>query len=120
VPDLDDLTPTEHLVLNVLAARYRLGEGGWSFPRGQGMARILNGLANRGLVGWKSGPAGDYFTWLTDEGKAECLVDGYMSPLERLRQAAIKAGAIRHDYPAGAAVDVATAHLATCLEARRA
>lgn len=123
MPDLN-LPPTPYLVLDVLAARYRLGEGGWTFPRGQSFAKVLNGLAREGLIGWKSGPAGDYFAWLTDAGRAECLLDGYQSPaereLERLRQAVVGAGLVRDDYPASSAVTAVEVHLATCEEVRRA
>ena len=30
--DTDSLPPTQYLVLDVLAARYRLGENAWTFP----------------------------------------------------------------------------------------
>jgi hypothetical protein len=49
----DDLTPTEYLVMEVLAARHRLGEATWTFPTS--LRPAVTRLAQRGLVWWKRG-----------------------------------------------------------------
>jgi hypothetical protein len=40
--------PTQHLVMEVLAARYRLGEPFWPFP--QNCSKAVDALAEKGLV----------------------------------------------------------------------
>lgn len=77
---LDGLTPTEYLVMEVLAARYRLGEDVWTFP--SETVRAAKNLEAKGFVGWKSGVCENTLQlWLTDGGKAEMHLDrGYMTP----------------------------------------
>ena len=48
VPEIELLTPSEDLVLEVLAARYRLGEVVWTFELRHRSA--INRLINRSLV----------------------------------------------------------------------
>lgn len=50
---LGDLTPTEHLVLDVLSARRRLGENLWTFPAQ--LTPTLRRLESKGYIGWKGG-----------------------------------------------------------------
>ncbi|MFI7073469.1 hypothetical protein [Micromonospora sediminicola] len=80
--DTEDLPPTQYLILEVLAARYRLGEVLWTFP-----ARLrpnMDQLADRGLIGWKSGVEyGTVRAWLTDAGKAASLSPTYVPPNEQ-------------------------------------
>lgn len=47
------ITPTENLMLEALAARRRLGERMWPFERRH--RHVAERLAKRGAVGWKSG-----------------------------------------------------------------
>lgn len=74
-------SPTGWLVLEVLAARRRLGESTWSFPT---MFRpTLRRLEASGLVGFKSSVAEGAFTaWLTDEGWAAAISPTYEPPAE--------------------------------------
>ena len=66
-------------MLEVLAARHRLGETHWTFPRSQ--SRIAEALAAKGLVNWQGGVvSGTIRVTLTDAGKAACLSDTYVSP----------------------------------------
>jgi hypothetical protein len=75
-------TPTEYLVLEVLAARYRLGEHTWTFPTR--LAPQLRGLEDAGLLGFKPGVAeGSYTAWLTDAGTADAMSDTYQPPRYR-------------------------------------
>lgn len=70
--DVDKLPPTQYLILEVLAARHRLGEQLWPFPSRNRPA--LNRLAHHGLLGWRSGPVQGWVqAWLTDEGRAAVL-----------------------------------------------
>ena len=67
---LDGLTPTEYLVFEVLAARWRLGEDCWTFPSEVGPALVR--LEDRGFIGWKPASiASACLVWLTDEGAKE-------------------------------------------------
>ena len=76
VLDTDNLPPTQYLILEVLAARYRTGEHAWTFP-----ARVrnhLDALADLGLVGCKSGIVPrTALAWFTDAGRAAALLEGY-------------------------------------------
>lgn len=53
--DVDSLPPTQYLILDVLAARYRTGETLWTFPARSGIVAAAHRLAQLGLVGVKSG-----------------------------------------------------------------
>jgi hypothetical protein len=89
-PDADDLPPVQALILEVLAARYRLGEGLWTFSTRHRAA--LKALEERGLVGWKPGIV--YRTclaWLTDEGRKAALSDTYKGPQAFTRDALVNA-----------------------------
>lgn len=81
MPDFDtyDLPPTQALVLEVLAARYRLGETYWSFSVRH--RPTLERLERRGLVSWKPSPApGACMAWLTDAGRVAVLSGTYQPP----------------------------------------
>lgn len=82
--DVDRLPPTQQMVLEVLAARYRLGEHMWSFPSRLNAAG--EALARLGMIAWVSHPA-PYTrrAWLTDAGKAAVLLGDYEPP-DVLRQ----------------------------------
>ena len=63
----EQVTPTEYLTMEVLAARHRLGESVWTFP-GNGTGALYR-LSVKGLVGYKSGGVEKtVLAWLTDEG----------------------------------------------------
>lgn len=79
-------TPTQHLVLDVLAARYRLGEHMWTFPTSCKSA--INFLTEQGLVGQMHGVIEHTLrAWLTEAGKAAVLSKTYVPP-----------GVARHQY----------------------
>lgn len=81
------LTPTESLVLEVLAARHRLGEHLWTFTDRPAITRAINKLVGRGLVGSKGGVVDHTVrAWLTEDGRAAAMSDDYVPPI--LREAA--------------------------------
>jgi hypothetical protein len=71
---------SEYLILEVLAARTRLGEACWTFPtKCRAAARRLESW---GLVSYKDGVIENtLLVWLTDDGKTTCLDANYASPL---------------------------------------
>lgn len=80
----DDLTPTEALVMEVLAARFRLGETSWPMP--DRVKPALKGLAAKGLLSFQSDIMPRYQrATMTEEGKKIFMRPGYIPPiLERL------------------------------------
>jgi hypothetical protein len=77
-----DLPPTQYLVMEVLAARHRLGETLWTFP--SNLRQTMEQLARQQLIGWKSGVApASIQAWLTDTGRAEVLKPDYVPPILR-------------------------------------
>lgn len=105
MPDmLDGYRPSEWLMLEVLAARYRLGEKAWTFPAR--CSALATGLEARGLVGWKNGIVeGSILVHLTPAGLTAWDLDGDWEPgaIRDLREDL--AGA-RSDYD-GAMADLA-------------
>jgi hypothetical protein len=92
VSELDQgaLPPTQYLIIDVLAARARVGERMWTFPRQLG--RALRALEDAGWLDYKSGVVQDtYQAWLTDEGRAAALYDGYTAPSVRWAERAAEA-----------------------------
>ena len=74
-----DLPPTEYLILEVLAARVRLGERMWTFPAK--VKPALDSLQARGLIWTRSAPTPkDYQAYLTDAGKLEAFGEDYSPP----------------------------------------
>ena len=82
-PDEYDTLPiTQQLVLEVLAARTRLGEKLWTFPAGA--QRALNLLESRGLVTQMHGTVERTVrASLTDAGRALALDPDYTPPAQR-------------------------------------
>lgn len=84
-PELPDIfPPTQHLVMEVLAARHRLGEAFWSFP--QNCIQAIEALEAHGLV--HTMKRHDIVGWirvrLTDKGIVEWgLNNEYTPPGER-------------------------------------
>jgi hypothetical protein len=73
--------PTQLLILEVLAARFRLGEPYWTFPLK--LRPALGALQDKGLIWTRSAPTPDLQAYLTDAGKAEVLLETYESPAVR-------------------------------------
>lgn len=70
-------TPTHQLLLELLAARHRLGHADW--PIQHQHRKGLQELADAGLVAFQGGRVENYFTaWLTDVGKEEFLRTSYV------------------------------------------
>lgn len=69
----------QYLILELLTARYRLGEGLWTLPaRTRPQCRALEEL---GLVGWKEGIIEKtLLAWLTTEGKNAMIDPKYQPP----------------------------------------
>lgn len=75
------LTPSEDLALEVLAARYRLGENLWTFEARH--KKTLDKLAARGYVSVIHGIVEKTVrASLTEQGKRASISDSYLSPLE--------------------------------------
>jgi hypothetical protein len=73
--------PTQQLVLEVLAARSRLGENAWTFA--SRLRPVLEALEQAGLVWWKHATIpGHCLAGLTAAGRAAVLVAGYTVPGE--------------------------------------
>ena len=76
---MSELTPTQDLILEVLAARHRLGEPHWPFERRH--RKALDALTNRGLISYESDVMpGLYRARLTHQGRSEALSATYVSP----------------------------------------
>lgn len=80
VVDVNSLPPTALLILEVLAARHRLGEHLWPFP--SRLQPQVGTLARLGLV-WTASGNVPYTVraGLTDRGVAEMLHGPYVSPV---------------------------------------
>jgi hypothetical protein len=78
--DTSDLPPLQYAVMEILAARYRLGHEVWTLD-----AKVYNTLrvlADKGLIGYQSGIVyKSYLAWLTDAGKDASLMDNYVPPI---------------------------------------
>lgn len=82
----DRLPPTQYLILEVLAARYRHGEKTWSFPTS--LDRPLLALQSAGLIDVFGSPHPKTArARLTDEGIASSMDMTYSTPVLTLAQA---------------------------------
>lgn len=91
-PELDtyDLPPTQALVLEILAARHRLGETWWTFSTRHLTA--LRALEKRGLVGLMHGIIPHTCrAYLTDAGRRAALSETYEGPCTFTRGSLIDA-----------------------------
>jgi len=80
--DSSTLTPTEDLVMEVLAARYRLGERLWTFD--SRCRPAIRRLAARGLANEIHGMVENTIrASLTDEGRAAYVTADYVPPILR-------------------------------------
>lgn len=76
------LSPTEDLVMEVLAARHRLGENLWTFDSRH--AKALNKLQERGLVRTMHGIVPKSLrASLTTEGISAYIDEDYIPPIAR-------------------------------------
>ncbi|WP_225731073.1 MULTISPECIES: hypothetical protein [unclassified Nocardia] len=76
-----ELSPLEDALCEALAARYRLGEPHWPWPRRSATTRALQRLSERGIVGFEHGPTGKTWrAWLTDTGQRTYLSGTYIAP----------------------------------------
>jgi hypothetical protein len=102
--DVDALPPTQYLVMEVLAARHRLGEPFWTFP--SRLAPAIGALEEAGLVWSDSAPTPRHVrVWLTDTGRAAATDTGYRSPLAGLLAAEQELARLRVQLAAGEASD---------------
>lgn len=77
-------TPLQEMILEVLAARHRLGEHVWTFERNGPVTMALLYLAKVGLIEFKHGVVEKtYLAWLTDAGRGQQLSDNYQTPRGR-------------------------------------
>lgn len=77
--DTDTLPPTQYLVMEVLAARYRLCENAWTFP--SKLRPALEALSGLGLLWWKHATIPGYcLTGLTGAGRKAALSASYAAP----------------------------------------
>lgn len=80
----DELTPTQELIMEVLAARTRLGEHFWTFGRRPAIVMAAKQLESVGLVFLRSGQVERTFqAGLTESGKKMVLHDPYVPPILR-------------------------------------
>lgn len=85
--DVDSLPPTQYLILDTLAARYRTGEHLWTLPTMPGIVRAAHQLGRLGLIGMKSGIAPKTIqVWLTEAGEAAVLTPGWVNPADEPRR----------------------------------
>jgi hypothetical protein len=86
--DTDALPPTWYLILEVLAARWRLGEDHWTFPTR--MLPALRKLAARDLIWWQYATVPRLaFAGLTPAGRDAVLLDTYTPPAEKIGNLAL-------------------------------
>lgn len=80
--EVDRLPPTQYLISEVLAARWRCGEEAWTFPSRLRWAAAA--LAEVGLVTVETGSTPRHFrVALTGAGRVAVLDAGYVSPNDR-------------------------------------
>jgi hypothetical protein len=78
------LTPTQDLVLEVLAARYRLGETLWTFRSNSAIRTAANTLYDLGYITVDNGVTENTFrASLTEKGKKLVLDAAYKPPVLR-------------------------------------
>jgi hypothetical protein len=86
VSNVDELPPTQYLILEVLAARYRTGESFWTFPTT--VKRALLALADAGLIEVISSPEPHTLrARLASAGEDACLSLNYQLPVPTLAAA---------------------------------
>lgn len=98
---LDGFTPTEYLVMDVLAARWRLGEDCWTFPNA--VRPTLERLSGRYYLSFKAGVVyGTQIAWLRSVGKHYLRLDKpFVINGEQRGRVWDPAPALGLDHPAG-------------------
>lgn len=80
MPEERDLTPSEELVLEVLASRYRLGHNEWPFSSKH--RKVLNSLQSKNYIYVESGKVQNtYDVSLTAKGKEATVSETYTPPI---------------------------------------
>jgi hypothetical protein len=104
VVDVDTRPPTQYLILEVLAARHRLGEQFWTFPTR--LTAAVRALESAGLVWSGSAPTPNAMrVGLTGIGRVAALHGPYVAPIVRTAQSAtLSYAAGRLLVPAASAV----------------
>lgn len=78
--DADALPAKQYLILEVLAARHRLGEPSWPLP--DRLRKHLDALADGGWIGHEADiTEGHRRAWLTDKGREDALSSTYTAPV---------------------------------------
>jgi hypothetical protein len=76
------LTPTQELIGDVLAARFRTGETMWTFDSRLTKSALY--MQELGLIGTTHGIVEKTFrAWLTDAGKARFVSESYSPPMDK-------------------------------------
>ncbi|WUT94753.1 helix-turn-helix DNA binding domain protein [Mycobacterium phage Suarez] len=92
-----NMTPTAELILEVLAARHRLGEQFWTFPNRRAIRKAVHDLEDLGFVWVDTAPTlGSFRVGLTEQGKLAWGRRKYIPPVVRsepvrLRDALVEA-----------------------------
>lgn len=82
-----EFPPTAELILEVLAARYRLGEDIWSFLRFSSVLQYARRLENSGYIKLHSGQTSVTFrASLTEKGKEYILDKDYVPPILKVKK----------------------------------
>lgn len=82
-----ELMPTEELLLELLAARHRLGEAFWHVHARPAVVRAAKALEKLGFIGMQGGQVEKHFrAWLTDRGRELVMDEEYTPPILRQRQ----------------------------------
>lgn len=77
-----ELPLTQELIVEVLIARYRLGELLWPFPTSAG--KSLKALTDKGIIGYQAASVEKHYNvWFTDAGKKRYLSFNYVPPILR-------------------------------------
>lgn len=76
----DELPPTQYLIMEVLAARWRTGEPFWTFP--STLRHTLDALVRADLIDVLNSPApGSLRARLTETGRKHSLKRDYVTPV---------------------------------------
>jgi len=94
--DWTHVSPAAYLMMETLAARARLGEGVWTFPKNVSFA--ARRLEEAGLVGWKSGIVErTIIVWMTDKARELWLAAPYEAPSGTVNISALELTTLRRD-----------------------
>ncbi len=78
----DTLPPLQDLLVELLAARHRLGEQMWTLTQNAPVTKALRELETIGVLGWKHGIVENtYLAWLTDEARGQYMDPEHVPPI---------------------------------------